>query len=122
MHEIGLCEGILESVERRAAGRSVTHVRVRAGAMHRVDAESMAFGFALVAAGSVADGANLDLIVIPAVATCGACGAVTETTDPYEVCRSCGSTDVTLAGGDELILESLTYAESAIPAEAPASG
>jgi hydrogenase nickel incorporation protein HypA/HybF len=119
MHEIGLCEGILESVERRAAGRPVTRVRVRAGALHRVDPESMAFGFGLVSAGTIADGAHLDLEVIPATVTCGDCGAAAETTDPYEVCRTCGSTDVRLSGGDELTLESLTYAGSAVGAEAP---
>jgi hydrogenase nickel incorporation protein HypA/HybF len=119
MHEIGLCEGILESVERRAAGRRVTDIRVRAGAMHRVDPESMAFGFGLVAAGTVADGAHLDLVVVPATVTCGACGAAAETADPYDVCRNCGSTDVSLTGGDELTLESLTYAGPAVGAEAP---
>ena len=48
MHELGLCEGVLEAVERRAAGRRVTRVRVRVGAQHRVVESAFDQSFALV--------------------------------------------------------------------------
>ena len=65
MHELGLCEGILEAVERRAAGRRVTRVRVRVGAQHRVVSSAFEQSFALVSQGTVADGAAVDLVVVP---------------------------------------------------------
>ncbi len=64
MHEIGLCEGILDAVQRRAAGRRVLAVRVRAGADLRVVEPALDQAFMLVAAGSVAEGARVDLVPV----------------------------------------------------------
>jgi hydrogenase nickel incorporation protein HypA/HybF len=110
MHEFGLCESILDAVERRAAGRRVTAVRVRAGALQRVADESMETAFAMVTAGSVADGAKLELVIVPVQCQCLECGLDTESNDPLAVCPRCGSTNVDLSGGDDLMLESLTLA------------
>jgi Zn finger protein HypA/HybF involved in hydrogenase expression len=63
-HEIGLCEGVLDAVERRAAGRRVTRVTVRVGIRHAVVESALAQSFDLVAAGSVADGATIELITV----------------------------------------------------------
>ncbi|MCW2913604.1 MAG: hydrogenase expression/synthesis HypA [Actinomycetia bacterium] len=65
MHEIGLCEALLDAVEKRAAGRQVTGLRVRIGTRHRVMEPALAQGFELVAAGSVADGAAIELVTVP---------------------------------------------------------
>jgi hydrogenase nickel incorporation protein HypA/HybF len=65
MHEIGMCEALLDAVEKRAAGRHVTGVRVRIGTTHRVAEPALAQGFELVAAGSVADGAAIELVTVP---------------------------------------------------------
>jgi hydrogenase nickel incorporation protein HypA/HybF len=117
MHEIGLCEGVLETVQRRADGRRVTAVRVRAGALHRVVEPAMASAFELVAAGTVADGARLDLVVVPARVHCNDCGSTGDSLDPWSPCASCGSTDLDVQGGDELLLESLTFESADHPQE-----
>ena len=90
MHELGLCEGILEAVERRAAGRRVTRVRVRVGALHRVVDPAFEQSFALVAQGTVADGAAVDLVVVPVRVTCRDCGHEAEATDALAACSACG--------------------------------
>lgn len=113
MHEIGLCEGVLDAVERRAAGRPVRAVTVRAGAMHRIVPESMQTAFALVTAGSVADGAVLRLVVVPVRVRCRDCTLEAEADDPLAACTRCGGTDLDLQGGDELVLESLELAADA---------
>ena len=59
MHEFGLAEGVLAAVRRRAGGRPVRRVRLRAGVRHGVDADSMAQAFRFVAAGTEAEGAGL---------------------------------------------------------------
>jgi Zn finger protein HypA/HybF involved in hydrogenase expression len=64
MHEIGLCEALLDAVEKRAAGRQVTGVRVRIGTLHRVAEPALVQGFELVAVGSVADGAAIELVTV----------------------------------------------------------
>jgi hydrogenase nickel incorporation protein HypA/HybF len=112
VHEVGLCAGVLEAVERRAAGRPVLAVTVRAGAMHRIVPESMETAFALVAAGTVADGARLRLVPVPVQVHCRSCGADVAALDPMAACVQCGGTDLDLSGGDELVLESLELERS----------
>ncbi len=110
MHELGLCEGVVQAVRARAAGRTVSRVALRVGAAHAVDEGSLRQAFELVAAGTEADGASLLVTTVPMQMSCAACGAEASSNDPLAVCPSCGSVEVALAGGDELTLESLTYA------------
>ena len=112
MHEYGLCEGILDAVRNRAAGRPVAWVRIRAGARHGVDRESMTQAFHHVAAGTEAADAALELVPIPVALRCSTCGAEDETHDLLAVCAKCGSDDVSLTGGDELTLESIGYSSA----------
>ncbi|HKT04953.1 MAG TPA: hydrogenase maturation nickel metallochaperone HypA [Rugosimonospora sp.] len=109
MHEYGLAEGILDAVQARAGGRRVRRVRVRAGARHGVDSESMAQAWQLVAAGTEAADAALDLVPVPIRLHCRECGHEADTADLLAVCPQCTSADVALAGGDELTLESIGY-------------
>jgi hydrogenase nickel incorporation protein HypA/HybF len=113
VHELGLCEAILEAVERRAAGRRVTGVRLRVGTLHRVVAPALDQAFALVAGGTVADGAAVELVVIPVRGTCRACGHQAASDELPVSCPACGATELDIAGGDELVLESISVEGSA---------
>jgi hydrogenase nickel incorporation protein HypA/HybF len=107
VHELGLCEGIVAAVERRAAGRRVARVRVRVGTLHRVVAPALDQAFALVAEGTVAEGAALDLVVEPVRASCAACGEERQVDEPPPACPACGAPDPAWSGGDQLVLESI---------------
>jgi len=107
MHEIGLCESIMEAVEQRAAGRRVSGVCVRVGTLQRVWKPAFDQAFEMVAAGTVAEGATVDLVVLPVRSTCRACGAAAESEDVPLACAACGGTDLHVEGGDELMLESI---------------
>lgn len=107
MHELGLCEPIVAAVERQAAGRRVTGVRVRVGARHAVVRDSFEQAFTVAAGGTVAEDAAVDLVVTPAVATCHSCGRRTEVVDPLAACADCGGVGVEVSGGDEIVLESI---------------
>jgi len=107
VHEIGLCQSVLAAVEGKAGGRRVTGVRLRVGALHRVGPEAFDQTFSLVASGSVADGADVDVVVVPVEGHCRGCGQDWEAEDQLPLCPECGSTDVALTGGDDLVLESL---------------
>ncbi len=111
MHELGIAESILAAVERRADGRRVRRARVQVGALLRAAEPSINDAFALIAEGTVAEGARLDLVTLPVRLTCGACGNLAMSVDPYAVCPGCGSTDVDSEGGDDLVLESIQLAE-----------
>ena len=109
MHEYGLCEGVLETVRQRAGGRQVAGIRVRFGIRHAVVEESLAQAFSFVAAGTEAAGAVVELVTVPATIDCGDCGLRAETTDVLALCPRCRGDNVTITGGDEMILESITY-------------
>lgn len=109
MHEIGMCEGLLDLIDQKAAGRRVTGVRLRVGARHAVVNEAFDQAFALVADGTAAQGAVLDLVVTPATVACHACGQKSDSVDGFAVCPRCGASDVDITGGDELVLESLKF-------------
>ena len=64
MHEMGLCEAILDAVERRAAGRRVLAVRVRAGDDLRVAEPALAQAFMLISDGTVAEGASIEMVPV----------------------------------------------------------
>ncbi len=110
MHEFGLAQGILDTVLERAGDRRVSQVAVRAGAVQRIDGPTMDMAFASVAQGTVADGADVALELVPITLTCRSCASVTESMDPYATCSQCGGDDLDTTGGDELTLVSLTLA------------
>jgi hydrogenase nickel incorporation protein HypA/HybF len=110
MHELGLCEAIVESIEQHAGDRPVAAVRVRVGRLLHVHPDAFDQSFALAAAGSVAEDARAELIVLPAGGHCRSCGANFETGEDWLVaCPHCESVDVEVTGGNELILESIEY-------------
>ncbi len=109
MHELGLCEAILDAVERRAGERPVARVRVRVGRLLHVHPEAFEQSFALVAAGSVAESARAELVLVPVHGHCTTCSATFESPDAIIACPTCGSFAVEQSGGDELTLESIEY-------------
>ena len=96
MHELGLCEGVLDAVRRRADGRPVSRITVRAGVKHAVWPDNMEMAFQMVARGTEADGAGVDVIQVAAQVACDACGHVEETLDLLAVCPACQSPEVTI--------------------------
>ncbi|MBV9858021.1 MAG: hydrogenase maturation nickel metallochaperone HypA, partial [Streptosporangiaceae bacterium] len=98
------------AVRQRAGGRPVAGIRVRFGVLHAVDQESMEQAFRMVAEGTEAAGAAVDLVTVPARITCRDCGHSAQTSDPLAVCGRCASDRVEITGGDEMILESVRYA------------
>jgi hydrogenase nickel incorporation protein HypA/HybF len=109
MHEYGLCEGVLETVRQRAGGRKVARIRVRFGVRHAVVEDALAQAFSFVAEGTEAAGATVELVTVPATISCRDCGFSAETTDLLAVCPRCSGDNVKIAGGEEMVLESVTY-------------
>jgi hydrogenase nickel incorporation protein HypA/HybF len=113
MHEFGLCQSVVEVVERRAAGRPVTEVRLRVGALHRVQEEAMSQAFSFAAVGTVAQNAAVRVMTMPVRMRCDACGAKPEGSEMMPACPKCQATTLTLTGGDELLLESIRFTAGA---------
>ena len=109
MHELGLCSSIVDAIERRAGERAVANVRVRVGRLHHVHADAFEFSFAVAAQGTVAEGAEAELVLLPVSAYCSSCRATWEGDEMPLACPACGAVDIALMGGDELVLESIEY-------------
>jgi hydrogenase nickel incorporation protein HypA/HybF len=111
VHELGLCEGIVEAAVRRAGDRTVRGLRVRVGG-HPVDPGVIRQGVEIAATGTVVEGAVLDLVMEPLTAHCRDCGhdAAVDGAAAMAACARCGGVDIELAGSEQVILESISVA------------
>lgn len=107
MHEMALAEGILRVVLKAAGGRPVSRVRLEVGRLQMVVPDSLQFSFRLVAAGTPAAEATLDLQEVPAVLRCGKCGAESRLDLPAFNCGDCGASDIEVISGDELMIDAI---------------
>ncbi|WNI18870.1 hydrogenase maturation nickel metallochaperone HypA [Actinacidiphila sp. ITFR-21] len=106
MHELSITQSIVDAVCERAAGRPVYAVQVRVGMLTAVVADSLRFCFDLVAEGTVAEGARLEIDRPPGAGHCRSCGGDVAPTDLVLLCP-CGSADVAVTSGQELQIISM---------------
>lgn len=110
MHEMSMCESIVQIIEEQARVQDFTRVRrvvLRIGALAAVDPEALRFCFDAVAAHGVARGAELDIRDVPGVAWCMPCAARVPVARRHEPCPRCGSQQTVLQGGDDLSIQEL---------------
>lgn len=110
MHELAICQGMLERVEAVAAdrgARAVSRVVVRIGPLSGVEPSLLQSAFTLARAGTPAASAVLEIETAPVRVLCRACGAQSEAVANRLVCAACGGMRTRLISGDELRLVSL---------------
>ncbi len=106
MHELSIAQSMIELVEEAASGRRVRRVTLEIGALAGVLSEAVAFCFDVVAEGTLAQGAILDIKEIAAATRCDACGAEFEPPSEFAGCR-CGSHRLTRLRGYEIKVKSI---------------
>ena len=111
MHELAIADSIVRIAERHANGRAVAAVHVRVGALRQVVPSALSFAFELVAQGTPVEGAALELDEVPASVECRVCGAESELAAFPFACAACGSVDVDVISGEELLVESIEVAD-----------
>jgi hydrogenase nickel incorporation protein HypA/HybF len=112
MHELSLAESIVDIAVRHAGGRGrVVRVEVAVGHLRQVVPSALSFAFELVAQGTPVEGAELVLEEVPGAGLCGTCGAESRLDGFPLNCRTCGSSDVEIVAGEELLVESLDMEE-----------
>ncbi len=110
MHELSLCQAILDTVEQRSAGRPVKRVDVRVGHLRQVVPDALSFSWEMLTDGTDLAGCELAIEQVPAVVRCHACGAESTLRFPVLACETCESHDVQLLSGDELLIASFDVA------------
>jgi hydrogenase nickel incorporation protein HypA/HybF len=110
MHEMALCEGLVDLVEEEARKAGATRVRtvvLEVGALGHVAPEAMAFCFDAVSRGTLAEGARLAIERTPGAGWCLDCEAVVPLSERFGACPTCGHHRVQMTAGDELRLREL---------------
>jgi hydrogenase nickel incorporation protein HypA/HybF len=110
MHEMSIAESLVDLIgdEARKQGFSrVRRIRVKVGALGHVEPAALLFCFDVVAQGSAAEGAKLDLETVPGAGWCPACRRSVTITQRYDLCPACGQSHVQMTAGDELRLTEL---------------
>jgi hydrogenase nickel incorporation protein HypA/HybF len=113
MHELSLSSAIVNTAVKHADGRPVRTVNLRVGRLRQVIPETLQFYFEFVARGSLCEGATLSQSTIDARLRCRPCALEWDVEIPAFRCPGCGGSDVEIAAGNELEVESIEVEEAA---------
>ncbi|MBI5190194.1 MAG: hydrogenase maturation nickel metallochaperone HypA [Nitrospirae bacterium] len=114
MHEVSICESIIDILKQQAAARGkarVTLVRLKIGEMAGVVEDSMRFAFEVVSKDTLAEGAELVIDLVPLMARCKACGADFPIEGYAFSCAVCGSPEIEVVSGRELMIDEIELEE-----------
>jgi hydrogenase nickel incorporation protein HypA/HybF len=111
MHELAIAEALIEQVgtelDRAGQNKAVKRLELAVGRLSGVHCECLRFAFNLLSPGTRAQGAELSIRQPPAVSRCRQCGAVVEIEEVVIDCPQCGSLEIVIEEGRELLLESI---------------
>ncbi len=107
MHELAVCQGLVDEVARVAreqGANEVQAVTVAIGVLAGVEPGLLERAFVIARAGTVAAQARLHVLTLPARVACNECAAEAEVPANRLLCPSCGGWLVRVVGGEELLL------------------
>lgn len=110
MHELSIAQAIIEQVEhiaRENSARRVLAVTVSVGQLSGVEPEALKLAYPLAAEDTVAAAAPLHIESVPAQAICRSCNREFAPDFYLFVCDRCGSAEVELRGGRDLLIKSV---------------
>jgi len=110
MHELSVCQGMLDQVATIAAERGalgVKSITLRIGPLSGVEPQLLESAFPIARAGTIAEEAILRIEAAPLRVRCEQCGAETDARPDRLLCGECGDYHTQLLSGDELLLASV---------------
>ena len=110
MHEMSLCESVLQVLEDNAESRGFERVKtvwLEIGELSGVELEAMRFSFGAVTRGTLADQARLEIIEMPGRAWCMQCGKTVRVRQRFDACPDCGGYQLQVTGGEEMRIKEL---------------
>ena len=125
MHELAVCQALLDQVQAVACAQSadrVTRVQIRIGPLSGVVPELLERAFYLARAGGPAASATLVMEPTGIRVRCRSCGAETAAIPARLVCGVCGDYHTDLIDGDQLVLERVELLRPATELGATSSG
>ena len=110
MHEMSLCESVMQILEETSAQQGFAKVKtvwLEIGELAGVETEAMRFSFEVIRRGTLADQAALEIINVPGSAWCMPCGKNVRIAQRFDACPDCGSYQLQVNGGDEMRIKEL---------------
>ena len=110
MHEMSICESIIEVIEGQATEQKFTQVLaicLEIGPLAGVELEALHFSYDVVTRGTLAENSRLDIIELPINAWCMPCSKKVDVKARFDACPDCGSYQVQITGGDELRIKNM---------------
>jgi len=110
MHELSICQALLDQVEAIAREHGATRVErvlLKVGPLSGVEPALLRNAYPLAAAGTVAEHSELVIEPTPVRVRCTDCGAESNTAPNRLLCDRCGGWKTRLISGDELLLANL---------------
>jgi len=107
MHELSVCQGMLQQVAAVAAehgATAVSGITIQIGPLSGVEPRLLQEAFPIARAGTIAASAELMVEPLPVRVRCRQCGAESEATASRLLCGQCGDWRTQLLSGDELLL------------------
>lgn len=110
MHELAICQSLMDQVEKIAVERdakSVTSIVIGMGPLSGVESQLLKSAYPIASVGTVAEHAELIIEILPIRVKCNHCGCESDALPNKLICNNCGDWKTTLVSGDELLLMSL---------------
>ena len=110
MHELAVCQALMEQVEavaRDQCADRVVAIHLGIGPLSGVEPRLLQHAFPIASAGSVAAEADLVINSLPVVVNCKRCGKDSEVLPSRLLCAHCGDWRTSLVSGDELSLQTV---------------
>jgi hydrogenase nickel incorporation protein HypA/HybF len=106
MHELGIAMRVVELASESSGGSRVRRIVLEVGKLSAVLPDALRFCFDAAAEGTSAEGARLDIVEVPGLARCRACGGQVELSQPFGRC-ACGGSDLEWLSGEELRIKEM---------------
>jgi hydrogenase nickel incorporation protein HypA/HybF len=111
VHELPVTQSLVEQVgaeaERLGVVGRVAVIHLRLGALTTFVPAAMTFYFEALTKGTELEGVELAIEEVPVAGKCGRCGETLTIETPPFLCAACGSPDLEIVSGRELVIESL---------------
>lgn len=110
MHEVSLCEGLVQALEEQAGAQGFSRVHavwLEVGTLAAVECEAMRFNFDIVTRGTLAENARLDIVEADGTAWCMKCGTTVTIHGFGDPCPTCGSYQLQILSGKQIRIRQL---------------
>lgn len=109
MHELAVAQSVVDAVVDKLPDARVTEICLAVGKLSGIAPDALRFCFDLITADTHLDGAALDISEPAGQAHCGSCRSDFGLDNLILLCE-CGSADVQVIGGDQLLIRSVKVA------------